>query len=266
MDLASLAGFDLGTRCLQYTEEDTILYALAVGARVQDLDLVYERSLRALPTLALALGCWAPDEVGLLGAYEKKFALHGAQSLRMKAALPPAGELVMAGRVADVWDKGRSAVVDVEVTSDYFTAVYALFVRGHGGWGGARGPATEAVETTAWPAIGSWATTPEQAALYRLTGDHHLIHIDPQAARIAGLERPILHGLCTLGAVARQVSSTVGAHPADLRELHARFAAPVIPGDVVDVVGRPSAGGVGFEARVGERAVLTAGRAAFQVW
>lgn len=263
MDLASLAGRDLGTRRISYTDRDVILYALSVGARAGDLDLVFERDLRTLPTFALTLGVWAADEPRRLGAYDPARALHGAQSLHVLRPLPVSGEIALAGRVSGVWDKGASAIVDVEVESDYFTATYTLFIRGYGGWGGPRGPAS-AVEPAGDAALARCATTPEQAALYRLTGDRHHIHIDPGAAVAAGLGRPVLHGLCTLGLAARALGEAVGAHPCDLRELYTRFAAPVWPGDTVDLVGSvPSAGTARYEGRVGDTAVLTSGCAVF---
>ena len=52
MKLASLAGHNLGSRTVSLSVDDAILYALAVGATVSDLDLVYERDLRVLPTCA----------------------------------------------------------------------------------------------------------------------------------------------------------------------------------------------------------------------
>jgi acyl dehydratase len=262
MDLAALAGRDLGTRRIGYDDRDVILYALSVGATADQLDLVFERDLRVLPTFALTLGVWAADEPRRLGAYESAAALHGAQTLTVHEPLPPAGEIDLAGRVAGVWDKGTGAVLDVVAECRYFTATYALFVRGHGGWGGERGPAGPPVATGDEP-LGECRTTPEQAALYRLTGDRHHIHIDPDAAVAADLGRPVLHGLCTLGLAARELAGAAGAHPCDLRELHARFAYPVWPGDTFELRGAAEGGDVSFRATVGEHAVLTAGHARF---
>ncbi len=241
MDVAALAGRQLGTRTITYDDRDVILYALSVGARATDLDLVFERDLRVLPTFALTLGVWAADEPRRLGAYEAAEALHGGQTLEMSAPLPVPGEIDLSGRVGAVWDKGASAVIEVVVECAYFAATYALFVRGHGGWGGPRGPAAQVSAAGSAP-LGRFVTTSEQAALYRLTGDRHHLHIDPDAALAAGMDRPILHGLCTLGIAARAVASQAGAHPADLRDLRARFAAPVWPGDTLALTGSTLAG------------------------
>ena len=94
---------------------------------------------------------------------------------------------------------------------------------------------------------------PQAAALYRLTGDKHLIHIDPSAAKAAGFDRPILHGLATLGMTARHLAGEFGSHPADLRSLSARFVAPVFPGDRLDVQAAEGA----FHVSAGDRTVLT---------
>ena len=263
-ELSELSGRDLGSRRVAYTDRDVILYALAVGAGAEELDLVFERDLRTLPTFALTLGVWAADEPRRLGAYDASRALHGAQTLQVLAPLPPAGEIELAGRVGAVWDKGSSAVLDVVVESEYFTATYTLVARGFGGWGGPRGPAAPSPEAARDRPLGSYPISPEQAALYRLTGDRHHIHIDPDAARAAGLGRPVLHGLCTLGLAAREVAAAAGAHPAELRSLRARFAAPVWPGDALGLVGAvPERGCVRFEGRVGDRVVLAAGHARF---
>ncbi len=258
MDVAALAGTDLGTRTLDYTDRDVILYALAVGATAGELDLVFERDLRVLPTFALTLGVWAADEPRRRGAYEASEALHGAQTLEMFAPLPAAGAIALSGRVGDVWDKGTNAVVDVVVECAYFRATYALVVRGHGGWGGPRGPSVAPGAPKTEP-LGSFCTSPEQAALYRLTGDRHHLHIDPAAARAAGMDQPILHGLCTLGIAAHALALSAGAHPADLRSLSARFAAPVRPGDTLDWYGSADV----FTARVGDQTVLACGSAVF---
>jgi acyl dehydratase len=106
-------------------------------------------------------------------------------------------------------------------------------------------------------------TDPDQAALYRLLGDRHHMHIDPEAAKAAGMPRPFMHGLCTLAAVTLPLAAAVGAHPADLEELEARFASPVFPGDELAVEAWKDGGATAFEASVDGTTVLSAARAAF---
>lgn len=258
-------GRDLGTRTVSYTERDAILYALAVGARASDLDLVFEERLRVLPTFALTLAQWAPDALGALGAFDIRTAVHGAQRLRVLAPLARSGEVAMTARVAEVWDKGSAAVFDVEVASECFVATWSLFALGCGGFGGGRGAG--APKRPEKPADQRLAVTthPDQAALYRLLGDRHHMHIDPEAARAAGMPRPFLHGLCTLAAVTLPVAETLGAHPADVVELEARFAAPVFPGERLDVHGwQDGDAGLRFETSAHERTAISGGRIRFR--
>lgn len=274
LQLDQLVGASLGSRFVQYDESDVILYALAVGAHASDLDLVFERDLRVLPTFATTLGLWANDEVAALGVFTPDAALHGAQTLEMIEPLPRTGGFEVSASVTGVWDKGRSAVVDVTATSAYFRTTYSIFLPGRGGWGGTQGAATSTSTNPMPGGAGDWrgepswstrfATSPEQAALYRLTGDRHLIHIDPGAAVSAGLPGVILHGLCTLGIAAREVSAAAGAHPADLRHVSARFAAPLLPGEVLRIYGcKPEKGEVLFTGSSDETTVLSAGHARF---
>jgi hypothetical protein len=103
---AEAAGMELGTRRVAYTDRDAILYALAVGAAAEDLDLVFERDLRVLPTFGLGLGLWACDELGDRGYFSSTNSLHAGQRLEVLGELPKSGELELAARVVDVWDKG----------------------------------------------------------------------------------------------------------------------------------------------------------------
>lgn len=253
-------GRDLGERTVAYTERDAILYALAVGAPADDLSLVFEDQLRVLPTFALTLAQWAPDVLAGAGAFDTSRAVHGSQRLTVLKPLPRAGELTMRARVTEVWDKGAAAVFDVEVESDFFVATWTIFAPGSGGFGGDRGPARPPAPDTA----ASWnhvvPTSPNQAALYRLLGDLHHIHVDPAAAAAIGAPRPILHGLCTLAATTLALAERAGAHPADLTSLEGRFAAMMLPGDPLDV--RVWDGGH-FEAHSTAGAVIAGGHAAF---
>lgn len=267
-------GRDLGTRTVSWTERDAILYALAIGAPADRLDLVYEERLRVLPTFALTLAQWAPDALGALGAFDTATAVHGSQRLVMHGALEPSGELTTTARVSAVCDKGAAAVFDVEVSCDRFAATWSIFAPGCGGFGGERGPS--APRRPDRPAVHTLtvATDARQAALYRLLGDRHAMHVDPEAAKAAGMDRPFLHGLCTLAASLLPLADALGAHPAELAELEARFAAPAFPGDRLALSGwsglpgddDPGGPAVRFEATADDgRAVLTGGRARFRI-
>lgn len=261
--LADLTGTDLGSHTASYDEAAAILYALAVGAPEDRLDLVYERDLRVLPTYACALGLWAVEAAGRLGAYDPTRSLHAAQGLVVHHPLPPAGALEMSGRVAAVLDKGKAALVQIEVTAREFSATYDIFLPGLGGFGGERGPAGPVTEPVELDHSDRYATSRGQAVLYRLTGDRHPVHVDPEVASANGFERPILHGLCTLGIATRIVADQTGEHPADLTELNVRLSAPVLPGDEIEVRSGVRDGMAHFEANVGELTVLKAGTARF---
>jgi len=232
-------GRDLGTRTEAYAETDAILYALAVGAKATDLDLVFEERLRVLPTFALTRAQWAPD-------------------------VPRSGELEMKARVSEVWDKGGAAVFEVAVDTEYLEATWSIFAPGCGGFGGERGPSAARRPEREPDHEFTLATGTEQAALYRLLGDRHHMHIDPEAARAAGMPRPFMHGLCTLAAVTLPLAGLADAHPADLLELDGRFASPVFPGDVLEVSAwNEDDGALLFEAAVDGKTVLSAGRVLF---
>ena len=256
-------GVDLGTRTVSYDERDAILYALAVGARADELDLVFEDRLRVLPTFALTLAQWAPDELGARGGFDTTTALHGSQELTVLAPLPRSGELTLRASVGEVWDKGAAAVFEVLVESDRFVAKWSLFAPGSGGFGGDRGPSKPALPEGVPEVEGVLETAPNQAALYRLTGDRHHIHIDPAAAERIGRPRPIMHGLGTLAASTVHLARLLGAHPADLTHLEGRFAAPVFPGDSQALRAWGNGTDVAFEVGDPERPAVTGARATF---
>lgn len=263
MQLIELAGHDLGTHVVQYDDRTTILYALCAGAQGDELDLVWEQRLRPLPSLATALGLWAVEAAGDLGAYDRRNSLHVGQRLRMLQPMPAAGEIVTTGRVVSVWDKGKAAIVEIEVTSEYFELGYTIFLPGLGGFGGESGPVSVAAGPFEPTVSVSVQTDPRLALFYRLTGDRHPVHIDPATAATNGFDRPILHGLCTLAIAAHAIAGSAGSHPADLRTLEARFAAPVLPGDELTVRASSEGGSVRFDVLSGDRVVVKDGRATF---
>ncbi len=241
---ASLVGFELRPLVHRWTARDAILYALAVGASADDLDLVYEgRGPRVLPTFAAIPSSHFLFPMLDALDFEIGDLLHGEQSVMLHRPIPPEATVETTRRCTAVWDKGGAAVLVWEsVSSDgdgpLFTATGSSFIRGAGGFGGERGPAGGRNAPPERPpdVVLPVATFPNQAALYRLCGDLNPIHIDPAVARAAGYDRPFLHGLCTYGTVARAVVEAVcEGVPERLEAYEARFSGLVFPGDTLQV-------------------------------
>jgi len=237
--IAQAAGIDLPATTFEYNDRDVMLYALGVGAT--ELDFVFERGLKVLPTFAVVPAF--PALLGLTGAVEINpvMVLHGEQSIQLNGAIPSQGKLTTGGKVTGVYDKGKGALVVIEAeTKDesgnvLFVNRSGVFVRGAGGFGGERGPeaGNKAPERAPDKTV-EMATLPIQAMIYRLSGDRNPLHVDPAFAKMAGYDTPILHGLCTLGHAGRALlSEYCGNDPARLGGLEVRFSGVVFPGDTI---------------------------------
>lgn len=246
-----------------------MLYALSVGMGQDPLDrrelpFVYEKGLKAVPTLAAVIAWGAGISAERIGL-NRRATMHGEEALTLHRPLPVAGEIVADSRVLAVYDKGdKGAVVEREtVITDAHsgerlaTIIRTAFARTDGGFGGPSA-APPPVDTPTRPpdAILEFRTRRDQALLYRLCGDRNPLHVDPDVARAAGFAVPILHGLCTYGICCRAVlHAFCGFEPARLQRHAVRFSAPVIPGDVVRVMLWIDGGAVSFEADVPARGV-----------
>lgn len=267
-----------------YNARDTMLYALGVGAGQpdpldpQDLRLTYEAQLEALPTMVVNLaqpGFWPMEpELGI----SWKMMLHGEQRLTLHAPVPVAGTLIGQEKVEAIYDKGvgKGAIMRIsrslrDAASGQLIAVIeaSAFMRADGGFGGSSegAPKPHPVPERAPDVTVVLPTRPEQALIYRLSGDYNPLHVDPAVAKSSGFERPILHGLCTYGIAARALIRAAGeGSPSRLRRLDVRFSAPVYPGEsIVTEIWRESGGRAAFRCKVQERdlVVLNNGLAEF---
>ena len=103
----------------------------------------------------------------------------------------------------------------------------------------------------------SLQTLPQAALLYRLTGDMNPLHADPAVARQAGFDRPILHGLCTYGVVGHAIlRAACNYDAARFKAMHARFTAPVYPGETLETEMWRNGQILLFRSRVKERGVI----------
>lgn len=257
-----------------YDPRDVIIYALGVGAGlssdVDETHFLYERGLQALPTMALVLGTagfWPMDPKSGLDWIS---ILHGEQRLTLHQPLDPAGIMLGTTRVADLADKGPGKAAMIRAVKTLKNpggelvaeATETWVVRGGGGFGGARdlpGEALPPVPSRDPDYAVPLPTSRAQAATYRLSGDRNPLHIDPVTARRAGHERPILHGLSTMGVIARAVIHACAEGDAErLREIALRFTAPVFPGDTIETHIWLEAGRLHFRAMAVERGVVVA--------
>lgn len=236
-------------RLYEWTDRDTLLYALGVGAGTADLAFTTENShdlpQQVLPTYAV-ICCMGFAAAPLVGSFNPGMLLHGSQEIRLFAPLPAAGSLLVVAEVADIQDKGegknaililRARGCDPDSGEPVAETLTTLVIRGAGGFGGQPGqrPAAPQFPDREPDARIALPTRDDQALIYRLSGDRNPLHSDPWFAReLAGFDRPILHGLCTYGVAGRALlAELAGNQAARLTAMAGRFSAPVFPGETL---------------------------------
>jgi acyl dehydratase len=269
----SLVGKESTPSSFTYAWKDVVLYALGIGAKKDELDFLYEgRGPKVIPSFAVVPMFASMFElVGLTGG-DLSMVVHGAQRVRLQAMLPPSGTLVTTATVRGMYDLRRLAVVLVDtVTTDadgktLFDATSQIIFRGEGGFGGKPPPREDRVAEIPKGVPADFrieeTTTPEQALLYRLSGDLNPLHADPDfAAKVGFTQGPLLHGLCTYGHMVRHVAKgACGGDATKVTGFEAKFSKPVWPGDTLVTEGwNVAPGKVALQVSVKERseAVIT---------
>ncbi|CAG7826358.1 unnamed protein product [Allacma fusca] len=254
----------------EYNINQAILYALGVGASVEDkkgLRFLYENAedFQVLPTFPVLAGndpLFKVMQVPGLNIDPTKI-LHGEQYLELHRPLPPAAKVQLGCQVIDVLDKGSGSVYILQVKGEddegpLFTLEYSIFVVGDGNFGGKRDtekPITRPVPPPkrAPDQVFEYQTGKDQAALYRLSGDANPLHIDPLFAQLGGFSRPIIHGLCSFGIAARLILNHYADSDARLfKAIKTRFAKPIIPGETIVVQTWKEGSRIHFEVKVKE--------------
>ncbi|MCU0598503.1 MAG: SDR family NAD(P)-dependent oxidoreductase [Desulfobacterales bacterium] len=236
-------GKKIGPVSKDYTWKDAILYALGVGAGFSELEYTYEKDLKVIPTFSIASIFDFLSHIGINANVNLAGILHGEQDLIFHNPIPPDGKLITEGKITHMYDKGKGkgALVIGESETCHssgkklFTSILTLFARLDGGFGGEHAPK----ETFEYPARKpdfeiEASPSSDQPLLYRLTGDLFALHADPEFAKLAGFEKPIMHGLCTYGFACRALMQClIPGQPEKVRRFKCRFSRPLYPGDPI---------------------------------
>ena len=246
----SLVGVPSEPQERSWHSKDALLYAVGVGAGLgdplQELEFTTENcegiEQKVLPTYAVLIA--QARTARSLGDFDRALVVHAEQAFELHRPLPVAGTVRTVSTVTGMYDKGSGALVVTEnVAADaatgepLVTSRSSVFIRGEGGFGGERGtdppwerPDREPDYRVVQP------TRPEQALIYRLSGDRNPLHVDPKFAARGGFSQPILHGLCTYGFTGRTLLHALcRSDPARFGSMSARFSRPVLPGEALTV-------------------------------
>jgi len=233
----------IGPFTLNYGWKDVVLYALGVGAGFAEIDYCYEKALKVIPTFAAVVLGDFTSRLAAVSGFNPSGVLHGEQEFLFHRPIPPEGNLVTEGAIRHCYDKGRGrgALVVAEFDTRQAggqrlcTSVVTMFARRDGGFGGPDVPKKPLsfperppdAEVEVVPAV-------DLPLIYRLCGDTFALHVDAEAARTAGFEKPIMHGLCTLGHACRALIGCLNpGAPEKMRRIACRFVSPLHAGTAI---------------------------------
>ena len=244
-------------RTWAWDSKDALLYALGVGCGVSDpvgaeLEFTTENTMgvdqKVLPTFCVLAGFNAEGGKSAManaGTYDPRMLVHGEQGIRLHRPIPVSGEISLTDEITGIYDKGKGAVIASKGVATLaadgkplFETTSSVFIVGEGGFGGDRGPADKPNEAPGRaPDLSvTYQTRPDQALLYRLSGDRNPLHSDKTFSDVGGFPKPILHGLCTYGFTGRALlSSLCGNDPARFKAMEGRFSSPVLPGEALTI-------------------------------
>ena len=264
-------------RTMSWTSKDALLYAVGIGAGQSDLAFSTENTKdleqRVYPTFAVVAGSGTmsagKSAMSEIGSFNFALLVHGSQAITLHRPIPVEGQATGEDRGVALYAQVKPAVVVTEAETKLasgeplWTTRSSVFIRGEGGWGGDRGPSGPQNEPPSRQPDHEMVmqTSPDQAFVYRLSGDRNPLHTDPSFAAIGGFDRPILHGLCTYGFTGRALLKTLCDDDVSrFGHIEGRFSSPVMPGDALTVrMWTVEPGRTVFTTSVGDRTVIDQG-------
>jgi acyl dehydratase len=275
-------GVKAGPTKRSWTSAEALLYALGVGAGVDELSFTTENSndlpQQVLPTFGILINT-SGQALRSVGSYDVGTLVHGGQSITLYRSLPASGSIEVSEEVTSIQDKGPGKHGIIEVTATgrdagsgevVIKCASTAVLRGQGGFGGSPGAPTPPVTLPDRDAdvVSRYETLPTQALIYRLSGDRNPLHSDPWfATQRGGFTTPILHGLCTYGFAGRSLlHGLCGGDPDQFGSMSARFSSPVYPGEPLTTSIWRDGGTAQFRTVAGDegRVVLDGGQFVFR--
>lgn len=263
-----------------YTDRDVILYNLGIGAKHDQLNLVFEgaKDFTVLPTFGVVPTYFAKAPFTLsqlVPNFDMRRLLHGEQYLEiLQWPIPTSGTLKTETKLIEVIDKGNAAIVKRGSTTvdesgnPVFYNENVAFIRGSGGFGGQKKPSDRGAATALNDPpsrqpdeVVEEAVSKDLAAIYRLMGDRNPLHIDPEFSKVGGFDIPILHGLATFGITGKHIFEKYGPP----KSFKVRFAGVVLPGQTIVTEMWREGGKVIFRAKVKETGKLCISNAAVEL-
>jgi NAD(P)-dependent dehydrogenase (short-subunit alcohol dehydrogenase family)/acyl dehydratase len=233
-------GKKIGPYIKSYNWKDTVLYALGVGAGFSDLDYCYEKNLKVIPSFAITTLYDLIPELATVSNVNLAGILHGEHEIIFHNPIPSEGSLSTAGAITHYYDKGqdKGALIIAKFETRHsngtrlFTSIATVYARLDGGFGGEAAPQKQIQFPDREPDfVVEAAPAKDQPLIFRLSGDTFELHVDGEFAKMAGFERPIMHGLCTHGYACRALIETlIPKEPQKVRRLDCRFKRPLYPG------------------------------------
>jgi|OpeIllAssembly_1097287.scaffolds.fasta_scaffold190745_1 hypothetical protein len=247
-----LVGKKMDTRYMEYNWRDIALYALAVGAKREDLIYTYEKYIKAIPTygvipywgtINIKPYQWMPWPASMLAAEIIRptisFLNMDHEIIMHRTIDPIKGTFQFQDVITDVYDRGegKGAVVKTkllvrdEAGNDVCTNYSTTFFHEAGGFGGPPMPRSSVEIPARTPDYtADDYISPVQNLLYRLTGDTNAVHADPDYARKMGFETSFMQGLCSFGFSCRMaIAALIPGYPERMTRMAAQMSSILFP-------------------------------------
>jgi len=275
MDTSQFTNGEEVSAPVEYNARELILYALGIGSKDPKYTYELNDDFAAFPTYPIVL-MFKGDSLTTLPFPSEtmmkfpqaplkgvKVGLDAEKVIEKVNELPKDGaKLKLVGRTVGVHKKGSGALVEQEfkLVDDagkiYYRMINGAFLVGAKDFQ----DSGKSFSKAATPPKSAPTHTIEEKtdenipSLYRLSGDYNPLHVDPNFAMMGGFKKPIMHGQCTMGHVARQILDAVaGGDQKRFKSIQLRFAAPVFPGEtIITEVWKVSAEEFIFQTKVKE--------------